>query len=102
MIGFLVFAYLVVAVIINWKRHGSVQSPTKEIIAQLFDGSLFAGSVVLLMGVFEPSVLAEIGNTKPFLLIAGAAGVIYPLVALCPPPTRNPKKKRHKPPEIPI
>ena len=87
-------AYVVVACLINYIRHGTIQHPNKEIISVLFDGSLFAGSIVLLIGVVYEPVLKEIGDTKPFLLIAGAAGAVYPLVALFP--ISRPKKKKQK------
>ncbi len=77
-------AYVVVACLLNWKRHKSPFSPNKEIITQLFDASLFAGSAVLLMGVFFPTILAEFRDAKLFLLIAEIAGVLYPLFALFP------------------
>lgn len=81
-------AYVIVACLLNWQRHKSPFSPNKEIINQLFDASLFAGSAVLLMGIFYPPILAEFGDAKLFLLIAGIAGVLYPIFALLPPPKR--------------
>lgn len=78
-------AYVVVACLLNWIRHQSLFCPNREIINQLFDASLFAGSTVLLMGIFYPPILAEFGDAKLFLLIAGIAGVLYPIFALLPP-----------------
>lgn len=54
-------------------------------IGQIFNGTTFAGSTVLLMGILDPRVLALVGNTKPFLLVAGLAGVCYSLHALFTP-----------------
>jgi hypothetical protein len=39
---------------------------------------------MLLLGLFSPVVLLAIGDTKPFLLIAGFSGFVYGLHALAP------------------
>jgi hypothetical protein len=54
------------------------------IVTRVFDASTFAGSTLLLMGIFVPSVLKAIGSVKPFLLFASFIGVIYSIHALKP------------------
>ncbi|MFC4172635.1 hypothetical protein ACFOYU_11280 [Microvirga sp. GCM10011540] len=53
-------------------------------ITSVFDSATFSTSVLLLVGIVEPKVLELIGNTKPFLIIAGIAGVAYSVHALVP------------------
>jgi len=55
---------------------------------------MFAGSVILIVGIVYPPVLNQIGDTKAFLLIAGMAGIIYPIVALFPDNERKPRAPR--------
>jgi hypothetical protein len=50
----------------------------------IFDGVTFAGSVMLLIGLLDESALKLLGDTKPFLLVSGFAGVLYSLHALGP------------------
>jgi uncharacterized membrane protein len=57
---------------------------TGLIITRVFDASTFAGSTLLLIGIFVPSVLKAIGSVKPFLLFASFIGVIYSIHALKP------------------
>jgi hypothetical protein len=54
------------------------------IMARVFDAGTFAGSLLLFIGIFEPTVLEAIGSVKPFLLIAALAGILYSLHALAP------------------
>jgi hypothetical protein len=58
-------------------------------LARVFDGSTFAVSFMLLMGIVQPDLMKVIGSTKPFLLVAGLVGILYSLHALWPekPPT---------------
>jgi hypothetical protein len=56
----------------------------------VFDGVTFCTSVMLLWGLVEPTILVLLGNTKPYLLIAGIAGVSYSISALF----QNPQKRR--------
>jgi len=51
----------------------------EKAINRVFDSATFSGSALVLVGLVEPSVLALLGSTKPFLLIAGVVGVIYGL-----------------------
>lgn len=75
--------YVALALVLNLIRHRSVHG-RGEIVAHVFDAATFAGSTVLLVGIFEPDVLRLLGNTKPFLVIAGLAGLVYSLGALFP------------------
>ena len=52
--------------------------------ARVFDGSTFAVSFMLLMGIVQPDLMKVIGSTKPFLLVAGLVGIVYSLHALWP------------------
>lgn len=75
--------YLVLTYLIRKKRVGVFFDQANAlIINHIFDATTFAGSIMLLWGIVDPVVLAAIGNTKLFLLIAGLAGVAYSLQAL--------------------
>jgi hypothetical protein len=50
----------------------------------VFDGATFGTSSMLLWGVLDPTILAFLGDTTLFLVIAGISGVIYSLYALLP------------------
>ena len=41
------------------------------------NGGLFSTSLVLLVGLPFPHILTLLGDSKPFLLTAGLAGIIY-------------------------
>ncbi len=77
-------AYLLIAFILNFRRYQSIHHPQKEMMVHVFDASTFAGSAVLLVGIASPDVLREIGDTKPFLLIASLAGLVYSLSIFFP------------------
>ena len=53
-------------------------------IVRIFDSGVFASSTLLTWGVADDAVLKAIGDTKPFLLIAGLAGLTYAAHALMP------------------
>jgi hypothetical protein len=53
-----------------------------DMVGRVFDGLTFAISVLLLMGVVYHSVLLLIGDTTPFLVVAGAVGVVYGIVRI--------------------
>jgi hypothetical protein len=53
-----------------------------DMVGRIFDGLTFAISVLLLMGVVYHSVLLLIGDTTPFLVVAGAVGVLYGIVRI--------------------
>jgi hypothetical protein len=89
-------AYLIVACFLNWLRHRSIHDPGKELINQLFDAATFAGSVLVISGVFYQPILVLIGDTKPFLLVAGGAGILYPIGALFPKPQKVPNAKARR------
>jgi hypothetical protein len=46
---------------------------------KLYDGATFAASLLLLIAVADPAVFALIGNTKPFLIVAGLGGAVHTL-----------------------
>jgi len=54
--------------------------------AIVFDGATFGTSASLLWGIMDPTILRFLGSTTLFLIIAGAAGVVYSLYALLPKP----------------
>lgn len=75
--------YLGIAYAIQYKQKG-FSDQDKYALTRVFDGTTFADSSMLLMGLVSPHVLTAIGNTKLFLLIAGFGGVVYGLHALAP------------------
>jgi len=70
-------AYLLITFCLNGWRFKSIHHPRKEIIVHVFDSATFATSFLLLAGIFSPPVLTALGSTKPFLLIAALAGLLY-------------------------
>ena len=60
---------------------------------RVFDATTFSGSIMLLLGLVSPTVLAAIGSTKLFLFIAGFGGTIYGVHALAP-RTAGPEARR--------
>lgn len=74
--------YLLVAYSLDYFRGSKGGETTKIAIERIYNAATFGASVMLLMGVFEPSVLAAIGTLKPFILFAGFAGAIYSLSSL--------------------
>ena len=76
--GYVVLAYALSFFRRSYWNHGSF-SP-----ARIFDGSTFAGSFMLVMGIVQPDLMKVIGSTKPFLLVAGLVGIVYSLHALWP------------------
>jgi len=79
----LMAAYMIAAVIANLVLHRSLHGPRAS-IARVFDAATFAGSLALVIGIFDPKILALLGNKKPFLAIAGVAGIVYSVGALFP------------------
>ena len=79
----LIGSYLVVAYAIQFWFKG-LSNQDKHTLTRVFDATTFAGSVMLLLGVIEPTVLNAIGSTKLFLLVASFAGIIYCLHSLKP------------------
>jgi hypothetical protein len=73
----LMLGYLALAFVINVFRFGHPVHRRKELITCIFDASLFSGATVLLMGVLNDTVLAAIGDTTPYLIVGGFAGVAY-------------------------
>jgi formate/nitrite transporter FocA (FNT family) len=75
--------YLAAAYAIQFKFKG-LSNQDKYALTRVFDATTFAGSTMLLLGLTEPAVLTAIGSTKPFLFVAGFAGITYCLHALKP------------------
>jgi Na+-driven multidrug efflux pump len=71
--------YFIVAWLLGFLLHEP--EDRKFYLTTIFDAATFAGSVMLLWGIMDSDVLRLIGNTKPFLVIAGLAGVAYSLGA---------------------
>ncbi len=59
---------------------------SRSYLTRVFDAATFSTSATLLAGILEPTILLLIGNTKPFLLVAGLVGTLYGLQALRPLP----------------
>ena len=76
----LIVAYVVAAYLICFSRaalHRGILPSPRFATTRLFDAATFAASLLLLTGVADPAVLALIGNTKPFLIVAGLAGTLH-------------------------
>lgn len=81
MVGYIGVCYLVRFCRVMARARGEL--PTARFFAsKMFDGATFAVSVMLLIGIFEPGVLTLLGTTKPFLVIAGLAGLGFTIHAL--------------------
>jgi hypothetical protein len=48
----------------------------------VLDSATFGMSVLVLMGVVDEAVFKSLGDTSPFLIIAGLVGIVYALRAL--------------------
>lgn len=75
--------YLAIAYLVQFAFKG-FKGQEAFVLTRIFDAATFAGSLLLLWGLVSPVVLAAIGSTKAFLLVAGFGGVIYGLHALKP------------------
>jgi hypothetical protein len=77
--------YLIVAYGLRWWKTGSITNVENQfVLTRIFDGATFSGSLMLLAGIMDDGLLKLLGDTKPFLLVAGLAGLIYSLHALAP------------------
>lgn len=56
---------------------GRAKSDRNLVVDLVFNAGTFAGSAMLLLGITEPALLAVIGDTTVYLLIAGLAGVVH-------------------------
>ena len=54
-------------------------------LAQLFNGVTFGGSLAILWGIIDPSIMAIIGDATMFLLVAGIAGMAFSIKGLLRP-----------------
>ena len=73
--------YLVVGYGVRRYRTGN-WIPQKSSVGMVFDAATFAGSVLVLVALFYPKVLTALGDTKPYLILAGFFGLVYSFHAL--------------------
>jgi hypothetical protein len=78
----LMVVHLVTAYGIHVVRNKKFPDWRGEVMTRVFDSATFASSVMLIAGIVQPKILLLIGSTKPFLLVAGVAGVLYGVHAL--------------------
>jgi hypothetical protein len=81
-IGAVLILYVTFAYLLDFLRKTQPSDPNKAIFDRCFNGSTFASSVILLLGIFVPETLKALGNLKLFLLFAGVAGAAYSIRAL--------------------
>jgi hypothetical protein len=75
-------SYLILAYVIGYFSAGKSKDSGKAIFDRVFNGATFAGSAMLLLGIFKPEVLKAIGSLKGYLLFASIAGITYSIRAL--------------------
>lgn len=81
---FIVVLYVIASYIARKVVTGRFLPRKGRDITCVFDGATCSGSLILLLGIYDPGVLALVGNTKPFLVLAALAGLIYSIHALGP------------------
>lgn len=83
MVGYLFLAYF-----FRWYKTRQLFSDQsyRVLLPRIFDSATFAASVMLVLGILNDDVLRAIGSTKPFLLVAGLAGILYGIHAIAPDP----------------
>jgi hypothetical protein len=81
-IGAVLIIYVVAAYLLDLLRKTQPADPNKAIFDRCFNGSTFASSLILLLGIFVPDTLKALGNLKLFLLFAGVAGAAFSIRAL--------------------
>jgi hypothetical protein len=82
----LILVYLAIAYAIHLVRcyyHDSFQYCAQH-AKRLFDGAVFSGSALVLVGIYYPPLLTLIGDTTIYLAIAALAGLGYSARALWP------------------
>ncbi len=83
-IAVLMVTYLVVSYFARWCKFRKISADHRLVLTRIFDSATFSGSFMLLAGVMDEDLLKLLGSTKPFLLVAGLAGIIYSLHSLAP------------------
>jgi hypothetical protein len=83
-VAVLMVAYIVLSYLINRFSTTPAVESGKVIFDRAFNGATFAGSAILLLGIFKPEVLKAIGSLKGYLLFASVAGISYSIRALFP------------------
>ncbi len=76
--------YLCLAYYLQYRKSHEWGEADRFALTRIFDAITFSGSLMLLIGMVMPSVLAAIGSTRLFLLTAGLAGLVYGIHALRP------------------
>jgi len=67
------------------KMVSSYEVPHNLFLRELFDGLVFANSVMLLLSVYEPGILSLLGNTRAYVFIAAFGGFYFVGRGLWPP-----------------
>lgn len=75
----LMVGYLLVFAFLRSRCTRKLPSDPAVLVSSVFDAATFAVSLMLFWGVIDARVLAAIGSTKLFLLIAAIAGAVYGL-----------------------
>jgi hypothetical protein len=79
----LAIPYVLVAAVVQI-RATDLDTLERELLRKIFEAVVFATSTMVLIGLMDAQVLKLIGDTKPFLFIAGIAGFFYSIFALRP------------------
>lgn len=83
----MLLVYLGAAFLIRFFRddgriYGRHERRAKGWIVHVFEGAAMAASLTVLWGVVDPAILEMLGETTPYLMIAGVGGVYYSVAAL--------------------
>jgi hypothetical protein len=79
----LAILYVIVAAVVQ-VRATDWDTFERQILRRIFESVAFCTSTMVLIGLMDAQVLKVIGDTKPFLFIAGLAGFFYSIFALRP------------------
>lgn len=74
--------YVIVAYAVEFGRARHHANSGLHAMHRIFNSGVFAGGIVLLIAVIDPDVLAIIGDTSNYLIFAGFAAVVYPIIML--------------------
>lgn len=76
---------MVVAILTRKSRGLRTLSDLRVSLTMVFDAMTFATSALLIWGIIDPLVLAALGDTRLFLIVAGILGMVYSMNALVRP-----------------
>jgi hypothetical protein len=79
----LAIIHIVIASILQ-VRATDLDTLEQQVLRRIFESVVFATSVTLLVGLMNEQVLRALGDTRPFLFVAGLAGLVYTVFALRP------------------